>query len=143
MNGLVAYFLPSVLAEISTQCAPHLPEESYLKQGFRGLVDTLEQEKEANWPLAKAAFFKVADGKDIREMKKLSDRSLRPLVDDLLASRLGGELAVKPKDCSEINDIVESLAPLSPSQTVHFVATVFNAVARGDKQLRSCPRVTE
>jgi len=65
----------------------------------------------------------------------------KPLVDEILAEKMS--LKVEAPMCGEINDIAEALAPLSPDQSVHLLATIFNAVARKDKSMRSCPRSVE
>ena len=141
MHGLVAYFLPAVIDEVSANCSVHLPAASFLRAGLPRLQSALSENKEAAWPLARAAFFKIADSKDGKQMAKLSDRALRPLVDEILAEKMS--LKVDAPMCGEISDIAEALAPLSPDQSVHLLATIFNAVARKDKSMRSCPRSVE
>ena len=138
MHGLVAYFMPAVLEEVSTNCAARLPESSYLRAGLRPLQTSLDQGKEAAWPLARAAFFKISNAKDAKTMTSLSDRALRPLVDEVLGEKM--KIPVDGQMCGEINDIAEALAPLSPDQTIHLLATIFNTVARKDRTVRSCPR---
>jgi hypothetical protein len=139
MHGLVAYFLPAVLDELASNCNAHLPEGSYLRAGLPRLRTSLAEGKEAAWPAARAAFFKMSDAKDAKSMASLSDRALRPLVDELLAQKMS--IKVNPPMCGEIDGIAEALAPLSPGETVHLIATIFNTVSRKDKKMRSCPRV--
>ena len=138
MHGLVAYFLPAVLDEVSRSCSSHLPESSYLRAGLPRLQESLNQNKEASWPLAKAAFFKISDSKDSKTMAGFSDKALRPLVDEILTQKM--KINIDAPMCGEVNDIAEALAPLTPDQTVHLLATIFNTVARKDKTMRSCPR---
>jgi hypothetical protein len=138
MQGLVAYFLPDVLSQVTKNCAAYLPADSYLRTGLPRLASQLTANKPATWPVAKAAFFKLSDPKDIKDMGSLPDKALQPLVDAVIASKMS--IPVTPSICGEVNDISEALAPLTGDQTVHLLATIFSAAARKDNQLRSCPR---
>lgn len=138
MHGLIAYFLPNVLNEVSNNCASSLPPASYLRTNFPRLADELIAGKTAAWPVARSAFFKMSDAKDMKEMAGLSDKALRPLVDDMMAQKI--RIPVSPSTCGEVNDISEALAPLSADQTVHLFATILSAVARNDNKMRACPR---
>jgi hypothetical protein len=141
MHGLVAYFLPAVLDELSNNCVPHLPESSYLRSGLPRLQTSLTEGKEAAWPTARAAFFKMSDLKEAKSLANLSDKALRPLVDEVLAQKMS--IKVNAPMCGEIDGIAGALAPLSPDETVHLIATIFNTVARKDRKMRSCARVEE
>lgn len=135
---MIAYFLPTVVDEVASGCSAHLPPGSYLRSGMAGLRDGLAQGREAAWPAARAAFFKFSLPGDTKALASLSDRALRPLVDEMLAQKM--RIPVTAPVCGEVNDIVEALAPLDAPQTVHLLATIFAAVARNDNKLRSCPR---
>ena len=141
MHGLIAYFLPSVLEEVTNNCRPHLSEGSYLRSSLPRLQASLAESKEDAWPMARAAFFKMSAAKDAKTMAKLSDKALRPLVDEVLAQKMS--IKVTAPICGEIDSIAQALAPLSPIETVHLIATIFNAVARNDRTMRSCPRVEQ
>lgn len=138
MRGLIAYFLPDVIGEVSKNCAAHLPSGSYLRAGLPRLGAQLADAKPANWPVARAAFLKMSGPTDGKQMASLPDEALRPLVDAAIASKM--TIPVSPSTCGEVNDITQALAPLSADQTVNLFATIFSAVARKDNKLRSCPR---
>lgn len=138
MHGMVAYFLPNVLNEVGTGCAAHLPPGSYLRSGLGPLIAGLEAGRDAAWPAARAAFFKLAPTGDTKEIASISDRALRPLVDEMLAQKI--KIPVNASTCGEINDIAEALAPLNGEQTIHLMASVLAAAARNDNKMRSCPR---
>lgn len=138
LRGMIAYFLPNVLREVSTNCTPHLPAESYLRTGLSRTIEELEGAKAASWPVAKAAFLKLGDPKDSKKMAALRDSELRPIVDGVMTEKI--KIPVTASTCGEVNDIAETLAPLSPSQTVDLIAAIFGAAGRNAKSLRTCPR---
>jgi hypothetical protein len=138
MHALVAYVLPSVIAKAGNICGPQLAAGSYFNTALPQLHSRLDQGKDAAWPMAKSAFFKFSSEKDARTMGVLPDRSLRPLLDDIITEKLA--LKIDGSTCASANDIAEALAPLSPEQTVHLVATILITVARKDHKLPSCPR---
>lgn len=138
MHGLIAYFLPEVIGEVSKNCAGQLGAGSYLRTGLPHLGAQLADAKARNWPVARAAFLKISGDKVGKDMASLPDEALRPLVDAVMAEKIS--VPVSPAACGEVNDISEALAPLDAEQTVHLLATIFSAVARKDDKLRSCPR---
>lgn len=138
MNGLIAYFLPDVIGEVSRNCSAHLPPASYLRNGFAEMGTTLAQHKAEHWPTAKSAFLKMGTAKEAKDMASLPDEALRPLVDVAMASRMS--IPVNAATCADVNDVAQALAPLSTQQTVNLLATIFNIVTRKDNKLRSCPR---
>lgn len=138
LHGLITYFLPEVIGEVTKNCGAHLPAESYLRTGLPQLASRLTENKAAAWPVARSAFLKLAEPKDVKELAGLSDKALRPLVDEVMAAKIA--IPVNPRVCGDVNDISEALAPLSPDQTVHLLVTIFGAAARNDAKMRSCPR---
>ena len=138
MHGLIGYFLPNVIGEVTKNCSAHLPADSYVLTRLPQVAAQLSETRPTSWPVAKAAFFKMSDPKDAKEMAGLPDEALRPLIDAVIAQKM--TIPVTPSTCAEVNDISEALAPLTPDQTVHLLATIFSAVARKDNKLRSCPR---
>lgn len=138
MHGLIAYFLPEVVGEVSRNCAAHLPAAAYLRTGLPRLGERLARAKPANWPVARAAFLKISEDKDMKNLAGLPDEALRPMVDAVMGEKI--RIPISPATCGEVNDISEALAPLSAEQHVHLLATIFAAVARKDAKMRSCPR---
>lgn len=138
MHGMVAYFLPAVLDNVAKNCSAYTPASGYLRTGLPNLQAQLREGREAAWPMAKSAFFKLGGQKDARTMAMLSDDALRPMVDDILGSKFS--ISVDAAKCGEINDIAEALAPLNAPQTVHLLASILSTVARKDRKMTSCPR---
>lgn len=138
MHGMVAYFLPVVLDSVAKNCSAFTPASSYLRAGLPGLEVQLREGREAAWPMARSAFFKLGGRKNAHTMASLSDDALRPLVDDMLGSKFS--IPVDTAKCGEVNDIAEALAALNAPQTVHLIATILSTAARKDNKLSSCPR---
>jgi len=138
MHGLIAYILPATLSRVTQACRTQLPADSYFATKGAELVRQLHEGKPAAWPAAKAAFFKFSNDPKAVKAAGLPDDAVRELVDKEMTARL--TFPIDASTCAEANDIAEALAPLSAEQTVHLVATIFNAVARKDDQMRSCPR---
>jgi hypothetical protein len=138
MEGLIAYFLPNVINEVSTNCGAHLPADSYIRAKLPLLAGQLTETKAAAWPVAKAAFLKMANPQDAKAMAGLPDEALRPMVDQVMAQKIS--IPVTAPVCADANDISEALAPLSAAQSVHLLATIFSVVARKDNKMQSCPR---
>lgn len=142
MRGLIGYFLPEVIGEVTNNCAAHLPADSYLRTGLPRLATQLAEAKTRNWPVAKAAFLKMSRGTaDEKRFVNLSDKALRPVVDAAMSEKL--RIPINPSACADVNDVTEALAPLDASQTVNLLATIFTTVARKDSKMRSCPRETQ
>lgn len=141
MRGMIGYFLPEVITEVTSNCAAHLPTDAYLRAGLPRLASQLSDAKTRNWPIAKAAFLKMSRGSaDEKRFASLSDKALRPIVDAAMSEKM--KISISPASCGEVNDITEALAPLNAEQTVNLLATILSAVARKDSKMRSCPRET-
>lgn len=142
MRGLIGYFLPEVIDEVTNNCAAHLSPDNYLRAGLPRLGTQLAEAKTHNWPVAKAAFLKMSRGtSDEKRFVNLSDKALRPIVDAAMSEKL--KIPINPSACADVNDITEALAPLDANQTVNLLATIFTTVARKDSKMRSCPRETQ
>ncbi|MDR2857226.1 MAG: hypothetical protein LBV50_05195 [Novosphingobium sp.] len=138
MHGFVAYFLPKVLDEVSRNCTA-LPADSYVRTGMPHLAAQLQDARQAAWPMARSAFLKFAPPGDVKAIAGLSDDALRPLVDEVMASKMS--ISITPAACGDANDILEALAPLSAEQGVHLVATILTLAARGGSKMpTTCPR---
>ncbi len=137
MDGIITYFLPRVLNQVEQKCSAVLPGDSYVRTSVPSLVTQFESRKQAAWPLAKSAFLKLgkSDGKEIAGM---SDDVLRPLIDEMVSTRLS--IPIKPSTCGDVNDLIEALSPLSPEQTVHLASTVMTVASRDGKTILPCPR---
>ena len=141
MTGLVTYFLPQVIDRVVETCSSHLSADSYLRTGLIARAAELRGNADAVWPRARSGFIKIGSGEDPGDadaMLGMSDDELRASIDVGFIETLGIEL--KPGGCADVNDISETLAPLSADQMVEFVAVTLATVSRGDKRMTSCPR---
>jgi hypothetical protein len=140
MNALFTYFLPQVIDRAVEGCSAHLPATSYLRSRLSGRADDLRSQADAIWPEARAAVIKIAgaDAAGAKKMQDTPDEELRSTIDAELISASG--LKINPKDCGEINDISEALAPLSTTQAVHLLVVTFSALNRKGIGLTICPR---
>jgi hypothetical protein len=138
VRGLVGYFLPEVLTEVSRNCSAHLRPDSYVRAGMPRLIAELTAHKPEAWPMARAAFFKLAEPKDAKTMAALPDETLHPIVDAMMTQKIS--IPVTPSSCADVNDVSEALAPLSGDETVQLVATILSTVARKDAKMPACPR---
>lgn len=140
MQGLVAYFLPSVLNSTITSCGAALPAQSYLVAKGPALVAQLEAGKDSAWPAAKAAFMKMSgegQGKDNALLQKLPDEALRPLIESIIETELLP--SIKPGTCQDIDRVAATLEPLPATNTVTMVAELLSIGARKDGKFSSCP----
>lgn len=111
--ALFSFALPEMLDTVANKCAKALPSTSFISTRAPALVASYRTTSDANWPLAKTAFFKSA-GEDDAEASKI----LAAMPDDALKALVGAALNVivgkdiKPADCPKIDSVVAALAPL-------------------------------
>ena len=113
--ALFNFALPEMLDTVAAKCAKARPPTSFIATRAPALVASYRTASPANWPLAKAAFFKSAGEDDAEATKILTampDDALRALVGTALTVIVGND--VKPADCPKIDTVVASLAPLPP-----------------------------
>lgn len=138
MRGLVAYFLPTVLDSTIKTCSAHLHADAFLRTKAPQLVTTLSADKDAAWPMAKAAFIKISGSdKSDSTMEKMPEEVLRPFIEAAIATEVAP--SIKAKDCKDVDRIAATLEPLPPANLVMLVTEILNVAARGDRKMASCP----
>lgn len=134
MTGVVAYALPLVVDAAVRTCSPRLAPDGFLVTQGASLVERYATRKAANWPVAKAALFKLTSEKGNKSggaalLRMLPDSALQSVADGIVTQALGD--AIKPDDCAPIDRITGLLAPLPPENTVALVTTI---IALSDKR---------
>ena len=139
LRGMVAYILPSAMNSLVERCRPALPASASLLARGGQLVSEFEAGRGAAFPLARKAFAKFSDNGDKNTtaiMLTMPDETLRPIVDDTLATKLIGSIAVK--DCADIDQVFATLVPLPASNFIDLITQVVTIGARGDKKMSVC-----
>lgn len=136
VQGLVRYFLPTVLDTAIQTCSGQLPATGFLRTQGPRLVTELNAGRAAAWPMARQAFNKIG-AEDGDDMSKMPDELVQPLFDEAIGGMLGQE--IKAKDCKNIDRILAPLAPLPAQNMADFIGEVFIVAMRNDKEMPTCP----
>jgi hypothetical protein len=142
LSNLAIYAVPSLVEGVRGKCAPSLSPNGFLAtrgDGFAAKYAALQAE---TWPGAKSAMTKFAAPKakgeaadSLAMLAGLPDDAVRPLVDALIAQKIGEE--VKIKDCVNIERGMRLLAPLDPRDSGALVGFVLAIVKPDDARI--CP----
>lgn len=138
LRGLMGYMMPSVVSLMIVRCKPSLTADAYLNARGPQLVAQLEAGRQASWPMAKQAFTKLA-GADPQAGKMLDvmpESMLRPVLEDKLADKIVS--GIKAKDCTDIDRIMGTLAPLPAANLVDFATELAIMGSRDKKDLNVC-----
>lgn len=121
-SSLAAYALPGAINGATKRCAATLATGSFLKSDGQALADRYASRKTANWPDAKAAFFKISgDQQQTTDvLRSLPDNSLREMIDVILEGMVSQEIPLDK--CGTIDNYVRLLAPLPPENTAELIA---------------------
>ncbi len=141
MHGLVGYLAPVLVDRFSQKCSDHFSAGSMVRTSLPALIGRLEENRDSNWPMARAAFLKFGasdSSKAAMDMAKLSDRALRPLVDELLGAKLN--MPLTPANCRDAEEVVQALLPLSGDELVNLVSVVMGVAMRKDRSNPTCAR---
>jgi hypothetical protein len=109
--------LPLGLDAAGEACRPSLPAGAFLLTGGRAMSDRLKTGGDAHWATAMPVLMRFAGSKDLP--KGLQPDTLRALARDMLTSEL--KKSLKPADCGFVNELTETLAPLSEDGIVRLV----------------------
>lgn len=133
MTGLVGFALPSALDGAMKGCKPHLATTGYFATRGNEFLERYTARKDANWPMAKAAFLKFGGSGDAKikdTFAKLPDEAVKPFVEAMVSELVGSE--IKPDQCKAIERGVRLLAPLPPENTAELVSFIL-ALSSGNK----------
>lgn len=140
LHGMVAYVLPSAMSTLVERCRPALPAGASLLGRGGQLLAEFEAGRGAAFPLARQAFAKFSDTGDKNTtaiVLTMPEETLRPIVDDALATKLVGSIAVK--DCADIDRIFTTLEPLPASNFIDMITQIVTIGARDDRKMSVCP----
>lgn len=125
LRGLVRYTLPVAMGAVIKACKPNLAPGSYLNTDGAGLIAQYAAGKDAAWPVAKSAVFKLyADnGKKLPEIVKgLPDSALQPMADGIIAKAVIEKLPTST--CVPFEHMTQLLAPLPPDNMIEMISYV-------------------
>lgn len=137
VRALTTFAMPSVLNGLIANCGPQVGPRSFLMTQGSSIVAAYSARKQAAWPAARKAFFRLADNgkpgdKDMAEtVAKLPDSALQPFVEGMIGTMIGSKL--KPGQCVIADKLLRLLAPLPPENTTELIATIFE-LADADKK---------
>lgn len=131
MQGAITYFLPLALEGVSTACASHLAPAGYVRTRLPAFTASFSADHDRYWPDARSAFQSMAGGNE-NDLTQLSDKALRPLLDEMIAKELTAK--IKPSSCGDIERMLEALAPLNASQLSNLLGTIVSVIAKGEQR---------
>lgn len=134
VRGMVGYFLPSVLDTTIKTCAPNGSDNSFLRTRGPQLVTELGPNREASWPMARAAFGKFAGSE--ADMAKLPDELIKPLIDEAINGEISKKITAR--NCADVERVLAPLAPLPSGNMVDLITELFVVAMRNDKQMPTC-----
>ena len=145
VSGIVAFATPGVLETVSNTCKPHVGSKGFIATRADAMVANYGANRDAAWPLAKAAFLKFSGSGNEKAdkaqelMAKLPDDVLKPLVEAAISTAVSDD--VKPEQCGQIERLMEVMNRIQPQDSADLIATLMSLVG-GGKSARSfqiCP----
>jgi len=137
VRALTTFAMPSAMTGLIDSCAPQVGANSFMATQGGGLVSAYGARKDAAWPTARKAFFRLAaSGKDGSQeatdaLAKMPDAALQPFVEGMIGGMIGAKL--KPGQCVIADKLMRLLAPLPPENTAELIGTIFE-LASADKK---------
>ena len=136
VRALATFAMPSVLTGLIDRCTPEVGASGFMATQGRDLVANYAAHKDAAWPTARKAFFRLAGSKsDSSEatdmMAKMPDAALQPFVEGMIGGMIGSKL--KSGQCAIADKMMRLLAPLPPENTSELLGTILE-LAGADKK---------
>jgi hypothetical protein len=128
VRALATFAMPSVLTGVIDNCSRQLGANAFMTSQGRGLVAAYAAGKDAAWPQARKAFFRLAQSgkggeKDtMGAMASMPDSALQPFVEGMIGGLIGAKL--KPAQCGTADRLMRLLAPLPPQNTAELLSTI-------------------
>lgn len=143
ISQLAVYAVPSLVEGVRGKCARTLSSSGYLSKSGDSFVAKYAALQDEAWPGAKSAITKFATSKTTTKkdaeafamIAGLPDDAVRPLVDAMIAQKIGEE--VQTKDCSKIERGIQLLSPLGARDSGALVGFIFALVKPEDAAV--CP----
>ena len=136
VRALTTFAMPSALSGLIDRCGPQVGPSGFMPTQGRALVAGYTARKQAAWPLAKKAFFRLGGGKAsdkemLATMERMPDSALQPFVEGMIGAMIGAKL--KPGQCVIADKLMRLLAPLPPENMTELLGTIFELVDADDK----------
>ncbi len=134
IRALATFAMPSAIDGLIKNCTAHVGTASFMSRDGAALVAGYAANKDAAWPLARKAFFRLGGDKDkdtAEMMAKLPDSALQPFVEGMIGGMVGAKL--KPQQCRLADKMMRLLAPLPPENTVELLGTVVELATADEK----------
>lgn len=131
-EGLMTYALPGVVRSLSTKCTAALPATAPLILGGTVTAGRYQPEADKAWPIAKAAFDKLAGAK---MSDLLGDAATQKLLSATITTGVVNK--VKLTDCAAIDRILDLLQPL-PTANMAMLATALIEFGKKDSPIKVC-----
>jgi hypothetical protein len=137
VRALTTFAMPSALSGLIDRCGPQLGPSGFMPTGGRALVAAYAARKQAAWPAARKAFFRLAGSKPsdkamTETMAQMPDSALQPFVEGMIGAMIGAKL--KPGQCVIADKLMRLLAPLPPENMTELLGTIFELADADDKQ---------
>lgn len=141
---MAIYAVPAVVSGVRAKCGAKLASGGFLAtkgDAFAARYAALQAE---TWPIAKAGILKfVGGGKagpakandPIAMFAALPDQSVRPLVDAMIAQKIGE--AVKPEQCGNVERGIQLASVMNPRDSGAMIAFVMSMIKRKNPPI--CP----
>lgn len=128
--NIAVYAVPALVQGVRGKCAARLPKGGFLTakgDAFAARYAALQGE---TWPMAKAGIMKFVGGEaagaksgsSIAMIAQLPDEAIRPLVDGLIAQRVGEAVAID--DCGNIERGIQLASVMGPRDSGAIIAFV-------------------
>jgi hypothetical protein len=134
---LAIYSVPAMVQGVRAKCGPALSSNGFLAtrgDTFAAGYASLQRE---TWPAARSAITKFAsskaaakDAQDFAIIAGLPDDAVRPLVDALIAQKVGESIPVK--DCGRVERGMQLVSPLAPRDSGALLGFIFTLVKPDD-----------
>ena len=143
ISQLAVYAVPSVVEGVRGKCGRTLSSGGYLAKNGDSFVAKYAALQNESWPGAKSAITKFATAKTTNKedadtfamVASLPDDAVRPLVDAMIAQKIGEEIIVA--DCSKVERGIQLLSPLGARDSGALVGFIFALVKPEDAAI--CP----
>lgn len=128
VQSIVLVLLPDAITAVGKSCEAALPATALLRRADAPLFTRYRAEVAPNSQRARTAFAKIA-GKEAEPL--LQSEGGLALMSAFISPMIAK--GIKTKDCGAINQIVELLEPLPPSNMAGLFATILQIVERDNQ----------
>lgn len=142
ISQLAIYSVPSLVEGVRAKCGRTLSAKGYLATRGDAFAANYAALQNETWPAAKNAITKFATTKaDTKEAENfamlagLPDDAVRPLLDAIIAQKIGE--SIKTKDCTKVERGIQLVSPLSPRDSGALLGFIFSMVKPDDAMI--CP----